>query len=102
MSHCKSWSCMKPDGDGCDGDHCNEVIENLRAENLSLKSHHTALKTRIGELEYWIECELEWMDCRGDEDCDHCVGVWLLAESSKPLPGSDSNPPHPAEKGSGT
>ena len=26
MSHTKRWSCIKPDGDGCDGDHTPEPM----------------------------------------------------------------------------
>jgi hypothetical protein len=33
MSHCKSWACIKPGGDGCDGDHCADRIAQLEAEN---------------------------------------------------------------------
>lgn len=30
--HCKTWACVKPDGDGCDGKHCAEEITRLTDE----------------------------------------------------------------------
>ena len=27
MSHKETWACIKPDGDGCDGNHTREVVE---------------------------------------------------------------------------
>lgn len=32
MPHKKTWSCIKPDGDGCDGDHINDTFERELAD----------------------------------------------------------------------
>lgn len=78
--------------------------EKLRAENLSLQSHHAALLSAAIEVveshEEYAEGDLDfkWVE-RSIADLENAVHATL-----KPLPSADSpNSPHPAEKGnSGT
>ena len=51
--HCKSWACIKPDGDGCDGEHCQDEIVRLREANAKLVAE-LSRKTLI-QLERIIE-----------------------------------------------
>ena len=37
-------------------------------------------KSAADKLADWIEANLPDMECRSDEDCDHCVGLQILKE----------------------
>lgn len=35
---------------------------------------------KLDTLEQWADSEIAEMDCRGDEDCNHCLGLQILEE----------------------
>lgn len=35
----------------------------------------------------WMKVQIEEMDCRGDEDCDHCEGIQSLDQIERILDG---------------
>ena len=34
----------------------------------------------LGTYTSWMRANVSEMECRGDDDCDHCLGLALLAE----------------------
>lgn len=42
-------------------------------------------------LNYVMECLEDWIDeieCRGDEDCDHCVVKFMIQDQKEPVGGT--------------
>jgi len=48
-------------------DHAEIKIQKLEKRNKIMENIHA-----------WAEANIPEMDCRGDEDCDHCCGRQLL------------------------
>lgn len=58
---------------------CEQAIEAFKAKDAKI----AGLKKALMEHREYIQ----EMECRGDEDCDHCSMTWLLDEALKEFGG---------------
>jgi hypothetical protein len=53
-----------------------DAVTALKEENARLlEDNH-----RLSEAAEWVKTMLPEMECRGDEECDHCFGMQLVTE----------------------
>ena len=69
MSHEKTWACIKPDGDGCDGDHTPKLPK--WAEKYLEKHYPTDLTyAERKSAEYGIRLVLDRLEATKDKDLE--------------------------------
>jgi len=56
----------------------DKVITKLERDN-------EVLKEALGDARGWMEANIPEMECRGDDDCDHCLGASIYRETGQAL-----------------